>query len=84
MSKTSEVKNIFSDLDDTIRDIDPVIADKVKNAGSQVLQIIRLLEMKLASLSYMTIWVDKAKDDTFVHLIKQTFPIEEVINNENN
>lgn len=84
MSKTSEVKDIFSDLDDTIRDIDPVIADKVKNAGSQVLQIIYLLEMKLASLSYMTLWVNKAEDDVFVSKIKEIFSIEEVINNANN
>ena len=84
MSKTSEVKDIFRDIDDTIRDIDPVIADNVKNAGSQVLQIIYLLEIKLTSLSYMTLWVNKAEDDIFVSKIKEIFFIEDVINNENN
>lgn len=54
MSKTSEVKEIFSDLDDTIRDIDPVIAANVEESSVKIMTIVGDLETKLTLINLFT------------------------------
>lgn len=83
MSKTSEVKNIFIDLDDTIRGIDPVIADKVKEAGKKVLEIVYFLEVKPPLIAQTAFLISMANDESVTKKIKEIFFDLEKINENN-
>ena len=54
MSKTSEVRDIFSDLTETIDDIDPVIAANVEESCVKIMTIVGDLETRLTLINLFT------------------------------
>ena len=83
MSKTLEVKRIFSDLTETINDIDPVIAANVEESGEKIMQIVGDLEIKLNLINLFTqiLFEHKLEDaDAFIKSLFNNYGV----NNENN
>lgn len=83
MSKTSEVRDIFSDLTETIDDIDPVIAANVEESGVKIMTIVGDLETKLTLINLFTKILYEHELEDAGAFIKMLFN-NDGVNNENN